>query len=121
MTSVLAQGSQTQEPKVIEELLHLDTQAALLAARKKVVGPLTQAGPVESVVHENVLLAIYGVGQSLTAEVLLEAEPHIFKSRQAQPVTGRSVHYTLERIRPPCVHLKKMDIPEVLCLGQARP
>lgn len=121
MTSVPAQGSQTQEPKVIEELLHLDTQAALLAARKKVVGPLTHAGPVESVSHENVLLAIYGVGQSLTAEVLLEAEPHVFKSRQAQPVTGRSIHYTLERIRPPCVHLKKMDIPEVLCLGQARP
>jgi len=110
-----------QEPSVIEELLQLDTQAALLAARKNVVGTLAQPGPVTNVSNENTLLAIYGVGQSLTAEVLLDSELHVFKNRRAKPFAGRFFQYTLERISPPCIHLKKNGTPEVLCLGQVKP
>lgn len=110
-----------QEPTVVEELLQLDTQAALLAARQRVVGPLTTPGPVTSLTTENLLLAIYGVGQSLTAEVLLDTEPHMFKSLRKNAISGRSSLYTLERITPPCVHLKKLESPEVLCLGQIGP
>jgi len=113
--------ARAQEPTVVEELLQLDTQAALLAARKRVVGPLTTPGPVSSLATENVLLAIYGVGQSLSAEVLLDAEPHVFINRRSQAVSGRSVSYTLERIAPPCVYLKKLENTEILCLGQVRP
>jgi hypothetical protein len=112
-------GSVSAEtPAVVEELLKLDTQAALISARQKVVGPLTLSGPVSTNSTGNVLLAIYGVGQSLTAEILLDSEPHIFKSRRQQPMSGRSVQYILERIAPPCVHLKKLEDRETLCLGQ---
>jgi hypothetical protein len=113
--------AQSQEPSVVEELLQLDTQAALLAARKKIVGPLVKPGLVVTHSTENVLLAIYGVGQSLSAEVLIDAEPHVFKNRHTQAISGRSVSYTLERIAPPCIHLKKNDQPEMLCLGQTLP
>ncbi len=95
-----------EAPAVVEELLKLDTQAALISARQKVVGSLTLSGPVTTHSTGNVLLAIYGVGQSLTAEILLDSEPHVFKSRRQQPMSGRSVQYILERITPPCVHLK---------------
>lgn len=107
-----------EAPSVVEELLKLDTEAALISARQKVVGPLTLSGPVATHSTGNVLLAIYGVGQSLTAEILLDSEPHVFKSRRQQPMSGRSVQYILERIVPPCVHLKKLENRETLCLGQ---
>ncbi len=107
-----------ETPAVVEELLKLDTQAALISARQKIVGPLTLSGPVTTHSTGNVLLAIYGVGQSLTAEILLDSEPHVFKSRRQQPMSGRSIQYILERIAPPCVHLKKLEDRETLCLGQ---
>jgi len=113
--------AQSQEPNDVEELLQLDTQAALLAARKKMVGPLIAPGPVTSHNSENILLAIYGVGQSLSAEVLIDAEPHVFKNRHPRAISGRSASYTLERITPPCIHLKKNEHPESLCLGQVMP
>lgn len=118
---VMPTYAQSQEPNVVEELLQLDTQAALLAARKKIVGPLTTPGPATTHMSENVLLAIYGVGQSLSAEVLIDAEPHVFKNRHPRAISGRSASYTLERIAPPCVHLKKNENPESLCLGQVIP
>jgi hypothetical protein len=114
-------SAHSQAPNVVEELLQLDTQAALLAARKQIVGPLLTPGPVVAHSTENVLLAIYGVGQSLSAEVLIDAEPHVFKNRHSQPVSGRSVSYTLDRITPPCIHLKKHESSETLCLGQTLP
>lgn len=127
MTVLTAQGlipttkAQSQEPNVVEELLQLDTQAALLAARKKIVGPMEVPGPVVAHATENILLAIYGVGQSLSAEVLIDAEPHVFKNKHSQAISGRSASYTLERIAPPCIHLKKRERPETLCLGQVLP
>ena len=119
--SILPGTSYAQEPSVVEELLELDTQAALFAARRSVVGPLNSPGPVASLTSQNLLLAIYGVGQSLTAEVLLGSEPYVFKSRRTRAISGTSNEYTLERIQPPCVHLKKGNQTEILCLGQVRP
>lgn len=105
----------------IDELLRLDTQAALMAARRSVVGSLERPGPAVVNDGETLLLAIYGVGKSLTAEVLIDAEPHVFRATRARPVLGRSRTYTLERIAPPCVHLQKSGSPEVVCLGMKRP
>jgi hypothetical protein len=105
----------------IDELLKLDTQAALLAARRSVVGSLERPGPAVVNDSEMLLLAIYGVGKSLTAEILIDAEPHVFRAARAQPVLGRSRTHTLERIVPPCVHLHNSGNPEVLCLGGRRP
>lgn len=118
---ILIKPADAQELSVVEELLELDTQAALLAARRNVIGPLNTPGPAVTLASENLLLAIYGVGPSLTAEVLLGSEPYVFKNRRAQPISGRSIDYTLERIQPPCIYLKKEGRPEILCLGQVRP
>lgn len=105
----------------IDELLRLDTQAALMAARRSVVGSLERPGPAAVNDGETLLLAIYGVGKSLTAELLIDAEPHVFRAARALPVLGRSRAYTLDRIAPPCVHLQKAGSPEVVCLGMTRP
>jgi hypothetical protein len=104
----------------IDELLRLDSQAALAAARKNIFGATqnfqsslgTGAQPIDS----NQVLAIYGVGKILTAEVLLDAEPHAFKNSRALPLWGPSLQYRLERIVPPCVYLKKTKEPHVICL-----
>ena len=119
-TTVVQANSPTQVV-TIDELLRLDTQAALIAARRSVVGSLERPGPAVVNDSETLLLAIYGVGKSLTAEILIDAEPHVFRAARAQPVLGRSRTYTLERIAPPCVHLQNSGNPEVLCLGVRRP
>ena len=110
----------TSHQSTIDELLQLDSQAALLAARKNIFG-VTQpphAGSVTDDGHSdgNQVLAIYGVGKRLTAEVLLESEPYVFKHSRARPIWGSSLQYRLERITPPCVHLKKAGQARVLCL-----
>jgi len=117
--SVLAQDG-TAHQSTVDELLRLDSQAALLAARKNIFGvtqsvlpsPGTDAHPAES----NQVIAIYGTGRILTAEVLLESEPHVFKNSRTRPVWGPSLQYRLERIVPPCVYLKKTGKPHVICL-----
>ena len=119
-TTVVQANSPTQVV-TIDELLRLDTQAALIAARRSVVGTLERPGPAVVNDSETLLLAIYGVGKSLTAEILIDAEPHVFRAARAQPVLGRSRTYTLDRIAPPCVHLQNSGSPEVLCLGVRRP
>lgn len=119
-TTVVQANSPTQVV-TIDELLRLDTQAALIAARRSVVGSLERPGPAVVNDSETLLLAIYGVGKSLAAEILIDAEPHVFRAARAQPVLGRSRTYTLERIAPPCVHLQNSGNPEVLCLGVRRP
>lgn len=108
----------------IEELLKLDAQAALVAARKNIFG-LTPGAALEqqsalNATESNQVLAIYGLGKTLTAEVVLDAEPHIFKSTRAQPIWGQPSKYTLERIAPPCVYLKKDEKTEILCLSRGR-
>jgi hypothetical protein len=119
VTTALAQDGVAHQT-TIDELLRLDSQAALLAARKNIFG-LTQhtqastgtdAHPPES----NQVLAIYGIGKILTAEVLLDSEPHVFKNSRARPVWGPSLLYRLERIVPPCVYFKKSGQSHVVCL-----
>ncbi|MCF8171114.1 MAG: hypothetical protein K9J49_01680 [Candidatus Methylopumilus sp.] len=117
--AALAREQATQQ-STIDELLRLDSQAALLAARKNIFGITqhTQAGLGADVVRpeSNQVLAIYGVGKLLTAEVLLDSEPHVFKHSRARPVWGSSLQYRLERILPPCVYLKKSGQAQVICL-----
>jgi hypothetical protein len=110
----------TAPQSTIDELLRLDSQAALLAARKNIFGMTQhpQAGSGTDAVRpdSNQVLAIYGVGKLLTAEVLLDSEPHVFKHSRARPVWGSSSQYRLVRILPPCVYLKKSGQTQVICL-----
>ena len=118
MTAVAHEA--TTHQATIDELLRLDTQAALLAAKKNIFGvtqsALSGAGSGAEPSESNQVIAIYGVGKILTAEVLLESEPHIFKNSRTRPIWGSSLQYRLERIVPPCVHLKKAETPQVICL-----
>ena len=104
----------------VDELLQLDSQAALLTAKKNIFGVTQQlhVGSDADVgrADGNQVLAIYGVGKMLTAEVLLESEPYVFKRSHARPLWGSSLQYRLERISPPCVHLKKAGQAQVICL-----
>ena len=115
----LARESVTQQA-TIDELLQLDSQAALLAARKNIFGvtqqPQAGSGTDVGRPDGNQVLAIYGIGKILTAEVLLESEPHVFKHSRARPILGPSLQYRLERILPPCVYLKKAGQAHVICL-----
>lgn len=110
----------TSHQSTIDELLQLDSQAALLAAKKNIFGATQQphAGSGTDVgrLDGNQVLAIYGVGKRLTAEVLLESEPYVFKHFRARPIWGSSLQYRLVRILPPCVHLTKAGQAQVLCL-----
>lgn len=117
--AALAREHTTQQ-STIDELLRLDSQAALLAARKNIFGMTLhpQAGSGTDAVRpdSNQVLAIYGIGKLLTAEVLLDSEPHVFRHSRARPVWGSSLQYRLERILPPCVYLKKSGQTQVICL-----
>lgn len=118
-TTVLA-SEQAAQQSTIDELLRLDSQAALLAARKNIFGITqhSQAGSGTDAVRpdSNQVLAIYGIGKLLTAEVLLDSEPHVFKHSRARPIWGSSLQYRLERISPPCVYLNKSGQAQVICL-----
>lgn len=119
VTTALAHEGITHQT-TIDELLRLDSQAALLAARKNIFG-LTQhaqasAGTGAHPPESNQVLAIYGIGKILTAEVLLDSEPHVFKNSRARPIWGPSLLYRLERIVPPCVYFKKSGKAHVVCL-----
>jgi len=109
VTTALAHEGVTHQT-TIDELLRLDSQAALLAARKNIFG--IDNHPPEG----NQVLAIYGIGKILTAEVLLDSEPHVFKNSRVRPVSGPSLLYRLERIVPPCVYFKKSGQSHVVCL-----
>ena len=110
----------TSHQATIDELLQLDSQAALLAAKKNIFGvtqhPHAGSGTDIGRSDGNQVLAIYGVGKRLTAEVLLESEPYVFKQLRARPIWGSSLQYRLVRIAPPCVHLTKTGQAQVLCL-----
>ena len=110
----------TPHQSTVDELLQLDSQAALLAAKKNIFGVTQQlqAGSGTAVGRSdgNQVLAIYGVGKMLTAEVLLESEPYVFRHSRTRPLWGSSLQYRLERISPPCVHLKKAGQAHVICL-----
>jgi len=119
VTTALAHEGVTHQT-TIDELLRLDSQAALLAARKNIFG-LTQPTQAISGIDNhppegNQVLAIYGIGKILTAEVLLDSEPHVFKNSRVRPVSGPSLLYRLERIVPPCVYFKKSGQSHVVCL-----
>jgi hypothetical protein len=111
-----------QSPFVtVEELLRLDAQAAVHEARRKVfAGPAGDAALMASDSHP-VVQAIYGMGRSLTAEVSIGGQTHIFKSASRQSLSGGAQGYQLERIVPPCIYLSKAQNQEVSCLDLSQP
>lgn len=103
----------------VEELLRLDTHAALAAARRNVFRDTTGESSVRNLSLRPAVQAIYGFGRQFTAEILIEGNVHIFKSSQKQPLSSVASGYQLERINPPCVYLLHAQKQEVLCLEVA--
>ncbi len=65
--------------------------------------------------HE--IRSIYGLGNRLYAEVVLDAQSYLFVSGRSQALQGPDRQWILQRIQPPCVHLKREDLAHVFCLG----
>ncbi len=113
------------EHTTVGELLKLDTEAALQAARRAAVGAF-DASPAgvsseRKVSTGNAVLAIYGTGRALTAEVQIGARLLVFQSSRRRPLSGGPSVYALDLIHPPCVHLRNGQKKEVLCLEQGKP
>jgi len=118
----------TQKPEIpltgsstVEELLRLDSRAALELARRKVFGG--PHGTASSGVSNDipVLVAIYGTGRNLSAELLIAGRTVIYHGTGKQPVSGVPHGYTLERIAPPCVYLTKDQAQEIACMELRTP
>jgi hypothetical protein len=109
------------ESSTVEELLNLESRAALELARRQVFGgPL---GITSSTLSNDLpaLVAIYGTGRNLSAELLIAGRTVIFHGTGKQPVSGVSHGYALERISPPCVYLTKDQTQEVVCMELRTP
>ena len=76
------------EYATVEELLRLDAQAALLAARRSVTNPLDAQRPLHAVPQGNALLAIFGTDRALNAEVQIGSRVYTYRSARRGAVSG---------------------------------
>lgn len=104
------------DKSTVEDLLHFETRAAVQAARRQFFGKAEDSKTVASENEHPVLVAIYGTGRNLSAEVLIAGKTVIFHKGSKQTVSGRSHGYGLVRITPPCIHLQKDQSQEISCL-----
>ncbi len=105
----------------VEELLRLDARAALEAARRQVFGTAPGATVAAASNDLPVLIAIYGTGRNLSAELLIAGRTVIYHVAGKQPASGVAHGYGLERIAPPCVYLTKDQSKEIVCLESRAP
>lgn len=109
------------EHATVEELLRLDAQAALQAARRAVTNPLDEPRPMRPAPQGNALLAIFGTDRALNAEVQIGSRVFTYRSAMRRAVAGGASPYLLDKIDPPCVHLSQGQQKEVLCLSRVQP
>ncbi len=121
LTQNLASGAPLADRATIEELLLLDKQVAINAARRNMFGVTGGTHSLVASESHPVVQAIYGTGRALTAEVLIDGFTHIFKSARRAPLSGNASGYQLERITPPCIYLTKAQNQEISCLDVSRP
>jgi hypothetical protein len=105
----------------VEELLQLESRAALDTARRQVFGISPGSISAASPSDRPVLVAIYGMGRNLSAEVLIDGRLVIFYGASKKPVSGIANGYGLERIAPPCIYLTKDQSQEITCLEISAP
>lgn len=109
------------ENTTVEELLRLDSRAALDNARRQLFGaaPATTSAAISTELP--VLVAIYGAGRNLSAELLIAGRTVIYHGSGKQSVSGIPHGYALERIAPPCVYLTKDQTQQIACLEMRTP
>lgn len=111
------------EQMSVRELMRMETELALSRARKALhkedkTGPDIQSGNRYGHSGALKLVAIYGVGKKLLAEVMIGAQPHVYMRGQALPVGTKSnpSAYMLRGISGSCVQLERKDEAHTLCL-----
>lgn len=104
------------------------TLSEMLELEKKIATPHARFGTSASYLDDvapNRVLAIYGVGRSLSAEVEFEGQRYRFRKGQAKPIDmTQPTHHdvpTLMRIQAPCVKLKHQGHVHQLCLEASLP
>ena len=105
----------------VEELLNLESRAALENARKQVFGSAAGSSVASAPTEQPVLVAIYGTGRNLSAELLISGRTVIYHNKGKHSISGLSHGYALERISPPCVYLTKGQSQEIACLEMSAP
>ena len=107
----------------VRELIRLETALALSQAQKKLreaslPGDAGQRAPGQSSTPR--LVAIYGVGKKLAAEVRIGAETHLYMNGHPVPVGRRGADksvYMLRAMDSACVRLERESRETRLCLA----
>ncbi|GAB2910562.1 hypothetical protein LSG25_04280 [Paralcaligenes sp. KSB-10] len=113
----------TSEQMSVRELMRLDTELALSQAKGRLRGqgkPMSASESSAALAHGGglKLVAIYGVGKKLLAEVLVGSQPHIYMRGQALPVGVKAgtAAFMLRGITGSCVQLERQEESHTLCL-----
>lgn len=124
--SAQAQGLTNEElagqQMSVRELMHLDTRLALARLKDR----LNEHGSPSSDSHAALsrqdggprLVAIYGVGKRLLAEVVVGTQTQVYMRGQALPVGAKAgaSAYRLAGLSGSCVQLERQDESHTLCL-----
>lgn len=115
-----AQGSdvipETWEVESVRELMRLDMERAL-EQRRQSAGRTMATEPVGAWQTPR-LVAMYGVGRKLMAEVMVGSRPYLYVRGQAHPVGhGKDPDvYQLRGMTGSCVQLQRAQASHSLCL-----
>lgn len=108
---------QISPPVVLQDLVRAEAAVASTQLQQRDPQVFTPSHGFSTHDQRHEVRSIYGVGSRLFAELVLSSKSYLFLSGQSRPVQGPDRRWQLERIQPPCIHLKHDDKPTVLCLG----
>lgn len=124
-----AQASLESEQQTVRELMRLENDLAIAAARQRktegVAGGRQRAAGSDFAASNSPealrLVGIYGVGKRLFAEVRSGSRAFLFLNGQPWPVghVKGGENYRLKELAGRCVRLERHDEETVLCLPQA--
>lgn len=106
----------------VRELMRLDTELALSASRSRLTDADKRSETALALSDQPggqlKLVAIYGVGKRLLAEVLVGSQPYVYMRGQPLPIGAKpgSRVYKLGGISGSCVQLERQDEAHTLCL-----
>ncbi len=112
-----------REQMSVRELMRLDTALALSQSKSKLKergkpAALQESHPLVTQDEALKLIAIYGVGKKLLAEVSVGSHPYVYMHGRALPVglKNSTAAYRLRAITGSCVQLERNDESHTLCL-----
>ena len=115
-----------QDQISVRELMRLDTALALSQAKDKLhsrhkATPAADSQGLQAHSGRLRLVAIYGVGKKLLAEVHIGSKPHVYMRGKALPVgvAADPTSFQLRGITGSCVRLERKDESHTLCLHPA--